>query len=248
MFDIYFLIFSDEFKMSYQKLDIFNKSSNLYINDELKVVCLKYLMVFQMHEGENIAGGMSYRTMNGIDTTKIMKYLEGSNKESYMKILEKNKDYYIASAKKTIARLKLAEKRVEHGDVDPGCAEMINVKILSSLKWLEKLKEDIKSVTNKSELLEVGQYKKWHAVKLLPSAAEGIIITSLIKRKINNFSVNYNESPHKKLENARIHNEKAEAIFLELLNLSEKSDFIVAERSRIEGYNEAVLADKQIQS
>jgi hypothetical protein len=204
-------------------------------------------MVFQMQEGEKVAGGMSYRTMNGIDTTKIMKYLEGSTEESHLEILEKNKDYYVASAKKTISRLKLAKKRVEHGQIDPLHAKMIDDKITSSLKWLEKLKEHVMRVTNISEPLKIGQYKKWHAIKLLPSAAEGIVITSLIKEKIDNFSVNSNEINHKKLENAKIHNDNAEAIFLELLNLSEKSNFKAAERSRIEGYGEAIIADKQIQ-
>jgi hypothetical protein len=33
-----------------------------------------------MQKTENMAGGMSYRIMNGIDTSKIMSYLEGRNK------------------------------------------------------------------------------------------------------------------------------------------------------------------------
>ena len=64
-----------------------------------------------MQEGENIAGGMSYRTMNGIKTTKIMDYLEGYDDDSSMEILEKNKDYYIASANKTISRLDSRKKK-----------------------------------------------------------------------------------------------------------------------------------------
>ena len=71
-----------------------------------------------MQEGENIAGGMSYRTMNGIKTTKIMDYLEGFDDDSSMEILEKNKDYYIASANKTISRLDLAKKRVEYARLE----------------------------------------------------------------------------------------------------------------------------------
>jgi len=42
--------------------------------------------------------------LNGIDTTVIMEYLEGTNENSSKGILGKNKDYYIASADKTIAR------------------------------------------------------------------------------------------------------------------------------------------------
>ena len=61
-------------------------------------------MVFQMREGEKIAGGMSYRTLNGIDTTVIMEYLEGTNENSSKEILGKNKDYYITSADKIIKK------------------------------------------------------------------------------------------------------------------------------------------------
>ncbi len=127
-----------------------------------------------MQEGEKIAGGMSYRTMNGNDPQYLMEYLEGTDENSSKEILEKNKDYYIASANKTIARLKLAKKRVEYAHIEENCAEMINNKISASIKWLNELKDNITSVTNKSELLESNQYKKWHAVKLIPSAAEGI--------------------------------------------------------------------------
>jgi len=200
-----------------------------------------------MEEGENIAGGMSYRTMDGIDSKRIMKYLDGLDDESYMKILEENKIYYIVSAEKTSARLNLTKKRVENGRLHTECAKMINTKIYTSLRWLEKLKEDIMSVKNKSEILELTQYRKWHAVKLLPSSAEGILITSSIKEKIEKLSVNPQIGPEK-LEEAMIHIEKAEEIFFDLLNLSEKSDFNAAERSRIVGYSEAVLADKELES
>jgi len=203
-------------------------------------------MVFQMQEGEKIAGRMSYRTLNGIDTTIIMEYMEGSNENSSNEILEKNKDYYIASANKTIAWLKLAKKRVEHAHIEDNCAELIDDKISNSIKWLNRLKDNIISVNNKSKLLELRQYKKWHAVKLIPSAAEGISITSLINRKIVYIS-DTKEFPDKKLlESARIHTKKAKLIFLRLLNLSEQSNFKEAERLRIEGYEECVIADKKI--
>jgi hypothetical protein len=60
-----------------------------------------------MQETENMADGMSYRTMNGIDTRKIMSYLEDRNKKSSEEIFHKNRDYHIASADKTIVRLEL---------------------------------------------------------------------------------------------------------------------------------------------
>ena len=62
----------------------------------------------------NMAGGMSYRTMNGIDVRYIMEYLEGTDENSSKEILKKNREYYIASANKTISRLELAKKRVEY--------------------------------------------------------------------------------------------------------------------------------------
>ncbi len=205
-------------------------------------------MVFQMKEGEKMAGGMSYRTMNGIDTKRIMKYFDGSNEESSVEILQENKNYYVASAEKTIARLNLAKKRLEHAHLDHDLAKSINSKMNTSIKWLEKLKKDIQSVTNKSEILEIAQYKKWHAVKLLPSTAEGLLVTSAIKSKIDDLkNLNCHEFKSEKLENARIHNEKADEIFLKLLQLNEKSDFKAAERSRLEGYNEAVIADKELE-
>ncbi len=208
--------------------------------------CLKLFYGVHMQEGEKIAGGMSYRTLNGVDTTIIMRYLEDTNENSSKEILEKNKDYYIASANKTITRLKLAKKRVEHAHIDSNCAELIDKKIFSSIKWLNRLKDNIISATNKSELLELQQYKKWHAVKLIPSAAEGITISLLINRKIAHIS-DTKEFPDKKLlESARIHNKKAKSIFIKLLNLSEQSNFKEAERLRIEGYDECVIADKKI--
>jgi hypothetical protein len=63
-----------------------------------------------MQETENMAGVMSYRTMNGIDTSIIMSYLEGTNKNSSTEIFKKNREYYIASANKTISRLELTKK------------------------------------------------------------------------------------------------------------------------------------------
>ncbi len=204
-------------------------------------------MVFQMQEGEKIAGGMSYRTMNGIDTKIIMEYIDGNNnKKSSNEIFEKNKDYYIASANKTIARLKLAKKRVENAHIEDNCAELIDEKISSSIKWLIRLIDNISSINNKSELLELPQYKKWHAAKLIPSAAEGITITSLINRKIVYIN-GTKEFPDKKLlESARLHKQKAKSIFINLLKLSEQSNFKEAERLRIEGYEECVIADKKI--
>ncbi len=205
-------------------------------------------MGFHMQENENIAGGMSYRTMKGINFNQIEKYLDGNDDISSAEILEKNKNYYIASANKTIARIKLAKKRAEYGLNNNDHVKLINLKISTSLKWLEKLKKDIKKSKTNSKFLDVKQYKKWHAVKLLPSAVEGIIITSKIKYKLLNIDSNYSESSKQNIENAKKHIETAEIKFLELLNLNESSDFKEAESIRISAYNESVLADKKLES
>jgi hypothetical protein len=60
---------------------------------------------------------------------------------------------------------------------------MVYTKISSAIKWLNELKEYISKVSETSELLKSNQYKRWHAIKLIPSAAEGIIITSSITGK-----------------------------------------------------------------
>jgi hypothetical protein len=200
----------------------------------------------KMQDGEKIAGGMSYRTMNGNAVKHLMEYLEGSDENSSKEILEKNKDYYIASANKTIARLKLAKKRVLYAQIEENCAEMIYDKIFTSIKWLNELKDKITSITNRSELLEPNQYKKWHAVKLIPSAAEGIAISLLISREIDYINDKGVSSNKELLESARIHNKKSKSNFIKLLNLSDQSNFKEAERLRIEGYSEAANAVKKI--
>jgi hypothetical protein len=200
----------------------------------------------KMQEGEKIAGGMSYRTMNGNAVKHLMEYLEGSDENSSKEILEKNKDYYIASANKTIARLKLAKKRVLYAQIEENYAETIYDKISTSIKWLNELKDKITSVTNRSELLEPNQYKKWHAVKLIPSAAEGIAISLLISREIDYISDKGESSNKELLESARTHNKKSKSNFIKLLNLSDQSNFKEAERLRIEGYSEAAHAVKKI--
>lgn len=203
-------------------------------------------MVLRMHEGEKIAGGMSYRTLNGNNVKNLMEYLEGSDESFSKEILEKNKDYYIASANKTIARLKLAKKRVEYSQIEENCAETIYDRISTAIKWLNELKDKITSVTDRSELLEPNQYKKWHAVKLIPSAAEGIAISLLINREIACINDKSESSDKILIKNARTHNKKAKSNFIILLNLSEQSNFKEAERLRIEGYSEAALAVKKI--
>ena len=199
-----------------------------------------------MQETENMAGGMSYRTMNGIDTSHIMKYLEGTNENSSTEIFNKNRDYYIASADKTISRLELTKKRVEYGHLNKNFSEMVCNKISNAIMWLDELKEYINKVSKSSDLLKSNQYKRWHAVKLIPSAAEGLIITTTINRKIAELDKSRPDSDKKLLRSASTHNRKAESIFKYLLNLTGRSDFKEAEMLRIEGYMECVIVDKKI--
>jgi hypothetical protein len=199
-----------------------------------------------MKETENMAGGMSYRTMNGIDTSYIMGYLEGNDQNSSTEILKKNREYYIASANKTISRLELAKKRTEYGNLNKNLKKMIYTKISSAIKWLNELKEYISKVSETSELLKSNQYKRWHAIKLIPSAAEGIIITSSINRKIADPDNKQSDLDKNLLKSANTHNKKAKSIFKDLLNLTEESNFKETERLRIEGYTECVIAEKKI--
>jgi hypothetical protein len=199
-----------------------------------------------MQETENMAGGMSYRTMDGIDTGHIMKYLEGTSENSSKEIFNKNRDYYIASADKTISRLELTKKRVEYGHLNKNFYEMVCNKISNAIIWLNELKEYINKVSKSSDLLKSNQYKRWHAVKLIPSAAEGLIITTTINRKIAELDKSRSDSDKKLLRSASTHNNKAESIFKYLLNLTGRSDFKEAEMLRIEGYRECVVVDKKI--
>ena len=169
-----------------------------------------------------------------------------TTKTQELRYLKKNREYYIASANKTISRLELAKKRTEYSNINKDPKKMIYNKISSALKWLNELKEHISNVSETSELLKSDQYRRWHAIKLIPSAAEGIIITSSINRKIADQSKIQSDLDKNLIESANTHNIKAESIFMDLLNLTEESNFKEAERLRIEGYGECVLAEKKI--
>ena len=67
--------------------------------------------IYYVSRTPKMSGGMSYRTMDDIDNSLILKYLEGCDFHSKTTILNKNKTYYIASADKTIARLKFEHKQ-----------------------------------------------------------------------------------------------------------------------------------------
>lgn len=194
-------------------------------------------------EYEDSAGGMTYRTMKGIETSSMMKYLEGHDKMSSSEIFEKNKEYYIASANKIIARLELAKIRVKHAKLSKEDKKMLRDRLSHGLNWLDTLKKNIDGTKNNSEFQKAVYYKEWHSVKLIPSGVEGYIITTSIERDINKITDKLPESiDRENLKTAETCNENAKMIFLKLLDLNVDSNFKAAANSRIKAYNEAAVA------
>jgi len=194
-------------------------------------------------EYEDSAGGMSYRTMKGIEASSIMKYIEDHDEKSSTEIFEKNKEYYIASANKTIARLELAKIRAKCAKLSKEDNDMLMDRLSHGLNWLDSLKKNIKGTENNSEFQKTISYKKWHSVKLIPSGVEGYIITTSIERDINKIRDKLPESiDRENLKTAETCNENAKMIFLMLLDLNVDSDFKAAEKSRIKAYNKTVNA------
>ena len=187
------------------------------------------------HYGEKKAGGMSYWTLEGDQTTALKPYLEGLDKQSQSVIFKRNQEYYIASAEKTIARLELAKTRVKCTGISDKKYLMLMDKISTGLNWLNALKNEINDATNDQELQTVISYKKWHAVKLLPSAAEGYAIAYTMDLKIN-YQPKIKLIHKTELANAKHHKNHAQKIFKDLLNLKENSDFQKAEISRLDAF------------
>jgi hypothetical protein len=194
------------------------------------------------HYGEKKAGGMSYRAL-GSETSALRPYLEGQDKESQSAIFKRNQDYYIASADKTIARLKLAKIRVKCSGISNEKYLLLIGKISNGLNWLEVLKDEIKGAASNQDLQAVISYKKWHAVKLIPRAVEGYAITEINGLKIKDINFPKHKLSHiSELEKAKRHNKRAEEIFTDLLNLKECSDFSNAEKILLEGFEEVKTA------
>lgn len=190
-------------------------------------------------EMEKNAGGMSYRTLPGIETTLIAQYLDSNDNEST--IFEKNKKYYLASADKTIARLELAKIRVQKSDMPSDECQFVLDKINRGLHLIEGLKNQIKHETHNEELQKATHYKMWHAIKLIPSAAEGYAIISSLEKTI--FNNNEPESKNK-LKMDEINLKDVKNIFSYLLNLDESSDFAVAEKYHLKAYEKMEIMQK----
>ncbi|PKL67909.1 MAG: hypothetical protein CVV28_04080 [Methanobacteriales archaeon HGW-Methanobacteriales-1] len=192
---------------------------------------------------EENAGGMSYRTLKGVDKSQIMGYLKGHDGTGSAEIHEKNVEYYLASIEKTISRLELARVRSEYANLPDEDFQTIDDKLNEGSKWLNDLKKNLKKTKDTSECLDKISYKKWHAVKLIPSSVEGYVITKSIQIKINRIKGNLSASGHRMhLRNAEKHNESSKKIFLELMQLNETSDLDNAEILRIKAFNDASTA------
>lgn len=192
-------------------------------------------------EREKNAGGMSYRTLLEIETTLITHYLDSNDYGSA--IFEKNKEYYLASADKTIARLDLAKIRVENSDMPSLRYQFVMSRINHGLHGMGNLKTQIKHAHDNEELQQATPYKMWHAVKLIPSAAEGCAILSSLEKTIRN---KLHES-NQKLKEDKTHLENAKKIFSYLLNLDENSNFVMAEKYRLKAYEEMEMVQKILQ-
>jgi hypothetical protein len=193
---------------------------------------------------EESAGGMSYRTMKGIDAS-IMEHLVGNDEKSSAEIFEKNQSYYIASADKIMARLELTGTRINHTKLPEEDVKFLCDKVSHGLKWLETLKKNIKQAKNDCEFSNAISYKKWHAVKLIPSAAEGYAISIAMEGDLKHEDIIANV---KQLKDAKSHVHKAKDIFSELLNLKENSDFKLAEERRIKAYKELNLIQELLRT
>jgi hypothetical protein len=192
-------------------------------------------------EMEKNAGGMSYRTLPRIEKTLITQYLDSNDNEST--IFEKNKKYYLASADKTIARLELAKIRVQNSDMPSDECQLVLDKINQGLHLIEGLKYQIKHETHNEKLQKATHYKIWHAIKLIPSAAEGYAIISSLERNIFN---NKKHESKNKLKKDEIHLKDLKNIFSYLLNLDESSDFAVAEKYHFKAYEKMEIMQKML--
>jgi len=142
----------------------------------------------------------------------------------------------MASADKTIARLELAKIRVENSVISSDECQFVLNRISHGLNCMVSIKNRIKNVSSNKELHKITPYKIWHAVKLIPQAAEGYAILISIEEII--FTSDRSESDPVKLKKVKFHLKKGKKIFMCLLNLDENSDFQTAEKSRLKAYEE----------
>lgn len=188
-----------------------------------------------------VAGGMVYDTGEGPEDSAggIMGYLSGHDNVTSLKQLEKEKSYYMASADKTASRIELAKARIQEAWISDDDHKMLDDRLNAGLAWTKDLKERMGRASNRSEFDKAVDYKVWHAVKMLPTAAEGYAITAAIRNHIEWIRGNMSGIDRGLLDEAESHNSHARSAFLQLLYLDDRADFHAAEKARTEAFNDA---------
>lgn len=200
----------------------------------------------------DIAGGMIHQTMKGVEgRDDLMNYVGGPRGEHSRDVLEKDKEYYLASADKTYARLELARSRVDASCISAEDKAMLNGHIDRGEAWVSDLKSGIRSSEgSKGFSASVSEvYDAWHIVKMIPQAAEGYAITKSIQGRAEDIRAQPQLAPEQAamLDRAETLNERAMSGFLEILNLDTGSDLKKAESLRVESYNQASEAHTLIE-
>jgi hypothetical protein len=161
-----------------------------------------------------------------------MSYFSGHDGAVSPEILKQEKAYYIASADKTAARLELAKARITEAGIPEVDRRMLMDRLDTGVEWTDSLKQHIRAASDQAAFDAVvsQSYKKWHAVKLLPSSAEGYAIAGAIEGSIDH---GHEDASLREAEDLI---GRSRATFLHLLYLDENSDFEAAERSRLEAF------------
>ena len=86
------------------------------------------------------AGGMTYHIWKQQDYKIIEDQLD---KDDNGEILNKKKDYYLASTKKILTRLMLAAARIKNAEIAENESQYLDDKISDGIKWLKKLENRV---------------------------------------------------------------------------------------------------------
>jgi hypothetical protein len=207
--------------------------------------------------GQKIAGGMSYRTLEGIDYIYMEHLFEEGNPSE---IFDKKKEYYLASANKTIARLILARTRISEVKLKENVVNNLNLKISKGIEWIRKLKKNIQNSEDEKEFQKAISYKKWHALKLIPQAAEGCALSCFLEEKLNKRASNHinisertkngikinlkSKNLINKSKDADLHNKKARRLLIIILDSNKDTNFKLAEEQLSKAYEELDIAFK----